>query len=157
MRAAVIALGLAALSGGPAAAEDLLRLDSPVYEAAGSASELARKAAPCIGRIVKPGWTTAPTIVAQDIDGGTIVANAAFEFAKRFAFAVDVERGRAKLTFQAKEGRFRIEFTEIQWLIGRDWYPADKPKKRLNGDIEAVLLNISEQVSACVKAPTGEW
>src|SRR5690606_40631806 len=63
--------------------------------------------------ILKPGFTTAPTIVSSDIEAGQIVANSAFTFTERFIFVFDYT-GRAKLLFEARPDRFRITFSRSE-------------------------------------------
>lgn len=147
------------LAASSARAEILATVESPVYEAPGAPPELARKAVVCIGRIIKPGFTTAPTIVAQDIEGGVVVANVAFEFQDR-ALVILTYPGRAKLTFEGRPGRFRMVSSEIEKFVegaGFGWSSVVRPKKAAKAGAEAVLLKISDDVAACVKQASADW
>lgn len=142
------------------AGDAITRVESPVYEAAGGLSELARKGNTCIGRIVKPGLTTAPTIVAADIEGGTLIANATFAFSEKFIFIYNYS-GRAKLAFEARPDRFRMVFTEIEAypvdLRSGSWSPIYRPKRPDPNGAEPAMLRLADEVAACVKAPAEDW
>lgn len=157
LAAAVAALGLA--SG--ASAEPLERVESEVYQAEGAVPALTRKAAVCIGRIVKPGVVNAPTIVTQDIEGGVVVANSAFRYMEKSMGMRFGYRGRAKVTFEARPGRFRIVHTEIERLSElnpqRGWEPVYPTKKPQAQYADAMMQAIADEVAECVKAEAEAW
>ena len=129
-------------------------VESQVYEVAGTPAELARKAVVCIGQTVRSGYTTAPVIIAQDIEGGRVVAQSAFGFTTAYAIP---ERGRATITFEAKPGRFRIVHSDIERLSYSSWVPVSKPKTTRKASIDTVLGEITEAIASCVKAPPADW
>lgn len=131
-------------------------VESPVYETPGEPPELARKASVCMGKILKPGFTTAPTIIAQDIEGGRIVANNAFNFGDYFMFKTITE-GRSTLTFEARPGRFRLVNTDIQEFTLNSWSAVLDPKKPRADDIRGTLNGISDRVAKCVMEPADNW
>ncbi|HEY3694059.1 hypothetical protein [Phenylobacterium sp.] len=150
---------LLGISPEAAAASNALRIESRVYEAEGEPSGLARRAVVCIGQIVKPGLITAPTIVATDIAGGTVVANSSFHFDDLHFFSTPYTV-RSTMTFEAKSGRFRIVHTDTAVLdesaLDLGWAPAYQNVK-LYGAIEGRLQSLSGQVAACVKAVPADW
>jgi hypothetical protein len=159
MRAVLVAATVLGVAGA-ARGEVLERVESPVYEAAGTPQELARKAVVCIGQVVKPGFTTAPTIVAQDIEGGRVVANNAFSYVVSIGKRTRQLRGRSTLTFEGKNGRFRIVHTDVQGFIGmapKSWEPIETPPVGMGNTAESDLQAISARVAACVQATPGRW
>lgn len=126
------------------------------WEAQGSASDLTRKGATCIARILKPGFTTAPTIVSSDIEGGRIVANTAYEIPGILGVSV---RSRAKATLEAKDGRFRITFAEVEeFLDGMGWMPVRVRKGPHDAPRQVVALNSQgAKIAECVQAPEEDW
>lgn len=148
------AVGLVA---GNANADEISKVESRVYEASGGPADIARRASSCIARLVKPGFTTAPTIVSSDIEAGQIVANSAFTFTERFIFVFDYT-GRAKLLFEARPDRFRITFSEVEHFVdGYGWRPISRPKKHDPNGAESMMLAIADEVAECVTAPTADW
>lgn len=150
----VVLAGIAAQLGmGPTFVE---RVESPVYEASGSPSELAGRAVTCMGEKLKPGVITAPTIVAQDLAAGRVVANNAFEYGEG-GWLGSTYRARSRMIFEAREGRFRIVHTEIEALIFSDWEPISEVNKRGAAAARAAMQAISDEIAACVKQPAAVW
>jgi hypothetical protein len=133
------------------------RVESPVFEATGDHQAITKRAITCITQVVKPGFTTAPTITSSDPEAGTVVANNAFVYYYGPLLPVEF-RARTTLTFQAKDGRFRIVHTNIEkfndtkglsigWERIGTW--------RFSGGEEAkqAIDAISQSVATCVMAP----
>lgn len=140
----------------PAAADVGVTIDpviSPTYEAAGTQREIGRRGATCLARTVKPGVTTAPTIISTDVESGSTVANNVFEYVDKFLIPT-VEQGRSTVTFEAKDGRFRLVHTSIEnFVTGQGWTPYKAWSKKVDkSPVRARLLEISDAVAACVKA-----
>lgn len=151
MKKATVAALCAAFAVTPAyAAEYLETVESPVFTKPGTHQQIAAAGRTCIAQIVKPGMVNAPVIVSADMDSGIVVANNAFEFSHGFLLPAPY-RARTTLTFQAKDGRFRITNTSIEaFFDAQGWRPvglwsgagADKAKAAIDG--------ISASIAKCV-------
>ncbi len=129
-------------------------VESPVFETNGNHQDLTKRAMTCIAQIVKPGFTTAPTIITSDPEAGTVVANNAFTYYYGPLLPVEY-RARSTLTFQAKDGRFRIVHTSIEKFndtagLGIGWERIGT--WRFSGGDEAKLAidAISQSIATCV-------
>jgi hypothetical protein len=91
----------------------LNRVESPVFEVVGDHQAITKHAATCIAQIIKPGLVSAPTIVSQDNDAGVIVANNSL----KYSHGLLQPTVRTTLTFQAKDGRFKILHTNIEQFL----------------------------------------
>jgi hypothetical protein len=164
MRTAASACLLAVVLATSAAAREAVLLEpltSQVYEAAGTAEQLAHRGETCMAQTLKPGLVNAPLIVSADYAGGTVVARNSFDYVDRGFIRTD-EEGRSRVTFEAKDGRFRISHTAIEqfapglggWVAAKVW--ADAP---LKSDLRARLVEISDMLAGCVRAAAGrsEW
>lgn len=109
---------------------------------------LTRRALICIPQNTQPGFVDVPAIVSSDVAGGLVVANNAFDYEDK-GFLRTLERGRSTLTFEAKEGRFRISHSNVEGFMGAmGWRPYTSKF------LSARLERINEAVAACVSAAT---
>jgi hypothetical protein len=146
--AAVIAL---AASASPAvAAEYLTEVTSQVYQTQGTPKEIATRAQTCIAQNLRSGTVNAPQIVSSDLDNGVIVAQSALETG-----SFPVWKLRSRFTFEARDGRFRISQTGLEWFndTGRgEWLGIGKwwgsPWKKA----EAAYAASADAVARCVMA-----
>jgi hypothetical protein len=118
-------LALAALgSSSPAfAAEYLTTLTSDVYQTNGSPKEIATRATTCISQHLSAGTADAQLIISSDLDGGVIVARNALEYGSLPRWKI-----RSRFTFEARDGRFRIEQTNLERFndMAGGWGPIGK-------------------------------
>jgi hypothetical protein len=136
MKRAVFVFGLLPLAALTKEPNYLDTIESPVFEATGTAQEIAKRAMLCIPRIVRNDEVTikdtattllgpvAPpeksrgvgggqVIVSSDIESATIVANSRVDFPGTMGLG---RNARSTITFQAKDGRFRITHSAIETL-----------------------------------------
>ena len=157
--AALLVLGgmVCCVDNAAAAPQYLERVESPVYETEGDHQAISRRALTCIAQIVRPGLTDAPTVLSSDLDAGVIVANNAFKVTTGL-FDADA---RTTLTFEAKDGRFRITHTNVEQFLDAHYGWTAVPTARLSlGDkVQAGAQLISEHIAACVmgKSPSNNW
>jgi hypothetical protein len=119
------AVALFAVAGaGPAvAAEYLTVVTSEVYQTPGTPKEIATRASTCISQHLAAGTTDAQLIISSDLDGGTIVARSALEYGSLPRWKI-----RSRFTLEARDGRFRIEQTNLERFneMGGGWGPIGK-------------------------------
>lgn len=126
------------------------------WETPGSTAAITRKGSTCLAKALKPGVTSAPTIISSDIEGGRIVANNAYEADGLLGRPM---QSRSTVTFEAKDGRFRIIFSDVEEFIGSmGWQrvrvrngPHDAPRQVF------ALSQIGTKVANCVRAPEDQW
>lgn len=133
-----------------AAPEYLTEVTSQVYQTTGTPKEIAARAQICIAQNLRPGTVNAPQIVSSNLDNGIIVAQSAIEVGTFPAW-----RLRSRLTFEARQGRFLITQTGLEWFndtgsgewlgIGRWW---GSPWKKA----EAGFAASADAVARCVIA-----
>ena len=116
MKAIVISATALIVAASPAyaSAKYLDSVESPVFQTAGDHQAITKRALTCIAQIIKPGFIDAPTVKSSDLDAGIIVANNGFG-ASWGLLTVSV---RTILTFEAKDGRFKITHTSIEDFSG---------------------------------------
>ena len=142
-------LALAALASPAVAHEYLTDLTSQVYQTPGTPKEIATRAQTCIAQNLRSGTVNAPQIVTSDLDNGVIVAQNALRFGSLPEWQV-----RSRLTFEARDGRFRISQTGIEMFndMAGGWGPIGKwfgsPWKKA----EAAFTASAEAVAQCVVA-----
>jgi hypothetical protein len=108
--AKIVAIAVLAVTASPlAAAEYLTSVASEVYQTTGSPKEIATRASTCISQNLAQGSGEAPLIISSDLDGGVIVARNSIEYGSLPRWKI-----RSRLTFEAREGRFRIEQTTLE-------------------------------------------
>lgn len=152
MRAVGVVLAGLLCAASVQAAVPVYAAESPVYEAAGSARDLARKGQGCIAQLVRPALTTIPTLVSADVESGVIVANNALHYEEASIVPLPYTV-RSTLTFEAREGRFRIRHTDIGVLAEKaprlGWSPAMRGKSGFSR-AERELGALNERIAACV-------
>jgi hypothetical protein len=142
-------LALAALASPAAAHEYLTDLTSQVYQTAGTPKEIATRAQTCIAQNLRSGTVSAPQIVSSDLDNGVIVAQNALRFGSLPEWQI-----RSRFTFEARDGRFRINQTGIEMFndMAGGWGPIGKwfgsPWKKA----EAAFTASADAVAQCVIA-----
>ena len=145
-----IALIVLASIASPAAAapEYLTEVTSRVYQTPGTPRQIASRAQTCIAQNLRPGAVNAPQIVTSDLDSGIIVAQSALEVG-----SFPVWKLRSRFTFEARDGRFRITQTGLEWFNdsgGGEWLGIGKwwgsPWKKA----EAGFTASADAVAQCV-------
>lgn len=102
---------LIAVVGAPSAlaAEYLTAVTSEVYSAEGTPKEIATRAMTCASQHLTSGATDGVVIISSDLDGGVVVARNAIEYGSLPRWKI-----RSRFTFEARDGRFRIEQTMLE-------------------------------------------
>jgi hypothetical protein len=121
----ILLLPITLIAATPAAAEQLESVTSAVFQTSGSSKEIARRANGCIAAHLAPPKKDAPLIVSSDLEDGTIVARNSVEYGGGLSSG----KVRGRFLFEARDGRFRIEQTELErsdqlggWSrIGKGW------------------------------------
>lgn len=176
---------LVALTGSAAQGAEYLELvESTVYETTGTAAEITQRAQTCISQNVKndsfqtqdsstgilsSSLITKPrenlaggaVISSVDIAAGTIVANNRVSWSGMFGA---VSSTQSTLTFLAKDGRFKIQHTNIA-TASRDTGALENSgyikqgKWRMAGwqKAQAALESVTEKVARCVQSPPQDW
>lgn len=150
MRAAAgVAVALLTFAGPAAAWAPMPPLEA-VFEAPGmKAREMSGKGSACIAQTLKPGLANAPTITSSDLEGGRIVANNYYQ-------GEDGVRMRSTLTFEAKDGRFRITHSDVEAFIQK-WSQVGAVDGRGPPATITELTAISERIADCVRAKPDNW
>jgi hypothetical protein len=170
--------------------EYLTELVSEAYETEGSKNEIATKAKSCVAQIVRfdsvKGTSsrfdkyqpldsiqqfekTADRIdggnvfVTVDEPGGLIVANSRQDFSHKFMFAPIKKNVQSTVTIKTKDGRFRIEHSNIERMqkntgsLDNDGYtPVGKWKGSDWKHVTEALQGLNAKVSECVKSSADE-
>src|SRR5690242_6103186 len=103
-------LATAALLPAAATAENLDEVDSQVYTTTGTHQEIMARAATCVAQLMKPGRPDTPLILSRDDAAGVmVIVNYTTFSARMITWAL-----HTKMTFEAKDGRFRIIHTGIE-------------------------------------------
>jgi hypothetical protein len=90
--------------------------------------------------------------VSSDIEAGVIVANNAFEYSYGALLPV-ANKARTTLTFQAKDGRFRIVHTSIERFADTLGWQRIGTWRFSGGDAAKEAIDrISTNLATCVKA-----
>jgi hypothetical protein len=128
----------------------LNRVESIVFETVGNHQEITKRASTCIAQIVKPGLVNAPTIISSDVEAGVIVANNSFKFSRGLLETT----ARTTLTFQAKDGRFRIIHTSIEQLLDaqQGWIGIGTWTFSGGDAAKEAIEAISQSLATCVKS-----
>lgn len=130
------------------AAEYLTSVTSEVYQAQGTKREIALRANTCIAQHLAGGTVDAQLIISSDLDGGIIVARNATTHGSFPVFKI-----RSRFTFEARDGRFRIEQTGLERFIdlyGGDWGPIGKWPGSQWKKAEAAFVATATAVAHCV-------
>ncbi len=143
-------LGVAglALASAAEAREYLTNVTSQVYQTQGTTKEIAQRASICIAQRLAPGTVDAQLIISSDLDGGMIVARNASSHGTFPEFKI-----RSRFTFEAREGRFRIEQSGIERFsdyASMGWGPIGKWPGSQWKSAEAAFARSAESVAQCV-------
>ena len=142
-----IPLILAGLSAPAGAAEYLTSVTSEVYQITGTQREIATRASTCISQHLSPGTVDAQLIINSDLDGGTIVARNAIDQGGLMRWQL-----RSRFTFEAREGRFRIEQTALERFNQGRWGPIGKWAGSQWRGAEGAFRGSADAVARCVLA-----
>lgn len=144
--------------GGVASARGFLDDYPPVGDivfdpvvAKGDAKTLAKRGETCMAQILRTGRSDVPVIISSDPEGGRVVGRSFFTPAAR-------RLARSTVVFEAKEGRFRISYTqnEMNDTIIDKWVPAYyRPGK--SDDFRRVATDIANTVVTCVTETKDDW
>ncbi|MCH8615483.1 hypothetical protein LZ016_05130 [Sphingomonas sp. SM33] len=133
--------------------EYLTSVTSQIYQAQGTKKEIAQRANICIAQHLAGGTVDAQLIISQDLDNGIIVARNATTHGSFPVFKI-----RSRFTFEAREGRFRIDQTALERFndtAGGGWGPIGKWWGSQWKSAEAAFTNSATAVAICVmKGPT---
>ena len=142
-------MGLSVTSAPARAAEYLTAISSEVYPTQGTAREIAVRANTCMSQHLAPGTVDAQLIISSDLDGGTVVARSALEYGNLPRWKV-----RSRFTFEARDGRFRIEQTGIERFndMAGGWSPVGKWTGSGWKKAEAAFVASATVVAQCVQA-----
>ena len=119
--------------------------------AMGDAKSLAKRGEACMAQILRSGRADIPVILSSDPDGGRVVARSMFSPMTRYL-------GRSTVVFEARDGRFRISFTQNEMLdtiVGK-WVAAFRQPNK-GDDFTRVATDISNTVSSCVTDTKSDW
>lgn len=145
--ALVVTLSVVAIT--PAqAAEYLTSVTSAVYQTQGSQKEIAQRATTCIAQHLAAGTTDSQLIISSDVDNGIIVARNVTTHGSFPQFKI-----RSRFTFEARDGRFRIEQTGLERFddsFGNGWGPIGKWTGSQWKKAEAAFILSAAAVADCV-------
>jgi hypothetical protein len=138
----LIVVGLSAPAG---AAEYLTSVTSEVFQTSGTPREIATRASTCISQHLAPGTVDAQLIISSDLDGGTIVARNAIDQGGLMHWQL-----RSRFTFEARNGRFRIEQTVLERFNQGRWGPIGKWTGSQWKGAETAFVASADAVAHCV-------
>jgi len=130
------------------AAEYLSIVTSEVIPAQGSARDIAARGRICISQHLASGIVGGELIVNADLEAGIVVANSAIEYGSMPRWKI-----RSRFTFEARDGRFRIQQTNLerfndQFNVG--WNPIGKWTGSQWKGAEAAFSSSASLVAQCV-------
>lgn len=144
-------LGLLGLTSATAAlaAEYLTTVTSEVYQTTGTPKEIATRASTCISQHLAPGTTDSQLIISSDLDGGVLVARSTLEYGSLPRWRI-----RSNFTFEARDGRFRIEQTNLERFndMAGGWGPIGKWTGSQWKKAEETFIASATTVARCVIA-----
>jgi hypothetical protein len=141
---------LAVTLASPAGAHDYLtEVTSQVYQVPGTPKEIAMRAQTCMAQNLRPGSVNAQQFVSSDPEHGVIVAQNALRFG-----SLPEWQARSRFTFEAREGRFRINQTGIEMFndLAGGWRPIGKWTGSPWRKAEAAFTASADAVAHCVIA-----
>lgn len=146
-----IAIGSMAATSAQAA-EYLTEVTSEVYQTQGTTSEIAARARTCMSQHLASGVTGGELIINADLEGGVIVANSAIEYGSLPRWKI-----RSRFTFEARDGRFRIQQTNLerfndQFNVG--WNAIGKWSGSQWRGAETAFVASAATVAQCVRTET---
>ena len=136
----------------PAMAADYLTVvTSEVYQTEGTPKEIATRANSCIAQNLSTGTSDEPLIISTDLEAGVIVARNSTEYGSLPRWKI-----RSRFTLEARDGRFRIEQTNLERfntnvLTGADsWGSIGKWTGSGWKKVEEVFAASAAKVAQCV-------
>jgi hypothetical protein len=136
---------------------------STVFEAPGLSTQvLMQRASTCIPQNMKPGYVTAPVIQSTDLEQGKIVAIGVVEIGQvkvHLAYIEPAMQLRSTLTFEAKDGRFRITHADAQGFIPKvGWTSAQtKPGEPGPPKVVEALQKLTQAIADCLRDDGSGW
>lgn len=169
MRAALAGVAML-MAAGPAAAQYLETVPSPVFEAEGDRAALTRRAATCFAA----NAGTSGQSVQTDVEGGTVSGPALISYSQAgVPWSV-----RSTLIIEAKDGRFRMTHSGLTqkqggpaanrsaWagFLGGNlnttseggWMPVGKWRFSGGEKAEAAAQALSQKIATCVQTKTAD-
>jgi len=143
----VIPLIFAVLGTPAAAAEYLSSVTSEVYQTTGTPTQIATRASTCISQHLSSGTTDSQLIISSDLGNGVIVARNAVSYPDGLL----QWRVRSTFTFEARDGRFRIEQANLERFNNR-WDGIGKWTGSGWKKAEAAFKASADAVAQCVIA-----
>ena len=130
------------------------RVESPVFETSGDHQAITRRALTCVAQIVSPGTVDAPAVRSSDVEAGIIVATNSF----RYVYGALRPTGRTTLTFEARDGRFRIVHSNIEQSQdgGQGWLPIGTWRFSGGDAARAAIEAINMRLAQCVQTSQNE-
>lgn len=134
--------------------EYLTTVTSEVYQTQGTPREIATRGSTCISQHLAPGTTDSQLIISSDLDNGTVVARSVLEF-DNDSLGLLVAKGRSTFTFEAREGRFRIEQTNLERFFdgSSGWHPIGKWFGSNWERAQDAFAKSADEVAQCVLSP----
>lgn len=128
----------------------LTRVESPVMEASGDHQAITRRALTCIAQLLTPGVVDAPSVRSSDIEAGTIVATNSFHY----TYGLLQVTGRTTLTFEARDGPFRVTHTNIEQLLdaNQGWRPIGTWRFSGGDAAKAAIEGVTARLAQCVQS-----
>lgn len=145
--------------------EYMTEIVSPVYEAEGDPAHLVARATTCMSQRLAPDGRGGSVIISSDPAAGVVVGNNALEYRDRLV----PWRVRSRLTFEARDGRFRLTHSNIerhndqtigsQFTGASPWVQIGKWRgsgwQKAQEAFEAVSAGVAECVTA--QAAPDDW
>lgn len=146
-RAATAALFLALSTASAWAADYLSTVESEVFTTTGDTNAIAGRAKTCMARLLAPGVQGGQLFLSAD--GPVLVANNVLKYPDGLLQWTM----RSRMTFEARDGRFRITHEGIERFNDQagGWSPVGKWTGSGWKKAEATLQDVSSSVAACVK------
>lgn len=137
--------------------EYLTEVASPVIETSGSAPDIAAKGRVCIAQQLAPGRAGGQVIVSDDVAAGVVVATNTSTYRDGLINWTI----RSRVTFEAREGRFRITQSALERFneMSMGWSPIGKWRGSGWQKAEAAFQATSTGLSNCVvgTAAKADW
>jgi len=151
IKGAAVLLLIGVVAAPASAAEYLTAVTSEVYQTNGTPREIATRASTCIAQHLAPGKVDAQLIINSDLDSGVVVARSAVEYPD----LVMRWQIRSVFTFEAREGRFRIEQTDLERFndMSGGWSPIGKWTGSGWKKAETAFMASADVVARCVMNP----
>lgn len=149
---------LLAAGGEAVAAEYLNEVESPVFELPGATpAVILEKAKACVGAM-STNDAVRDVLIEAGSDGSTLVSMNQIAYSE----ALLTRYLRSSMAVTAKDGRFRIMHTKIEFLnegqyaIGPKWIPVGKWWGAGGKKAEAMLVGRNADLAACIQKPAAE-